>query len=71
MATVKVYNPDNSDLMVISCIERDGNNLIIHGKIMGSLPMKAVIRPQEARKGLRLLNWKSWIFLSTFLFRKN
>jgi len=66
---MKVYTPDKSELMVISKIERDGQNLIIHGKIMGSLPMKAVIRPDEARKGIRLIGLKTLLFLLTFLFR--
>jgi len=55
--------------MVISKVERDGRNLLIHGKIMGSLPMKAVIRPDEARKGIRLIGLKTLLFLLTFLFR--
>ena len=68
---MKVYTPDKSELMVISKIERDGHNLLIHGKIMGSLPMKAVIRPDEARKGIRLIGLKTLLFLLTFLFRGN
>ena len=67
---MKVYTPDKSELMVISKIERDGQNLLIHGKIMGSLPMKAVIRPDEARKGLGLVGLKTFLFLLTFLFRE-
>ena len=66
---MKVYTPDKSELMVISKVERDGNNLLIHGKIMGSLPMKAIIRPDEARKGIGLIGLKTFLFLLTFLFR--
>ena len=68
---MKVYTPDKSELMVISKLERDGNNLLIHGKIMGSLPMKAIIRPDEARKGLGLIGLKTFLFLLTFLFRRS
>ena len=66
---MRVYTPDKSELMVISKIERDGHNLLIHGKIMSSLPMKAVIRPDEARKGIRLVGLRTFLFLLTFLFR--
>ena len=66
---MKVYTPDKAELMVISKIERDGCNLLIHGKIMGSLPMKAVIRPDEARKGIGLIRFRTFLFLLTFLFR--
>ena len=68
---MKIYTPDQSELMVISKIERDGHNLLVHGKIMGSLPMKAVIRPDEARKGIGLIGLKTFLFLLTYLFRGN
>ena len=66
---MKVYTPDKSELMMISKVERDGRILLIHGKIMGSLPMKAVIRPDEARKAFGLIGLKTFLFLLTFLFR--
>lgn len=67
---MKIMSPDKSELMEISSIYQDAGNLVISGKIMGSLPMKAVIRPQDARNGLRFLNLKLILFLSTFLFRR-
>jgi hypothetical protein len=65
-----VFAPDGSVLMEIAKIERSGDNLILHGKIMGSLPMKAVLRPEQARRGLGLLSLKTILFLPTLLFRK-
>jgi hypothetical protein len=69
--TMKVFSPDRTELMEVHKIERIGDNLVLHGKIMGSLPMKAVIRPDQARKGLSLLNFKTFLFLVTFLFRSS
>ena len=66
---MKVYAQDNSELMEISSLERDGNLLVIKGKVFGTMPMTAKLRPDEARKGLRLLNFKLVLFLLTFLFR--
>ena len=66
---MKVYAQDNSELMEIKSLERDGNNLVIKGKVFGTMPMTARLRPEEARKGLRLLNFKLVLFLLTFLFR--
>ena len=66
---MKVYAQDNSELMEISSLERDGNLLVIKGKVFGTMPMTAKLRPEEARKGLRLLNFKLLLFLLTFLFR--
>lgn len=66
---MKVYAQDNSELMEINSLERDGNLLVIKGKVFGTMPMTAKLRPEEARKGLRLLNFKLILFLLTFLFR--
>lgn len=67
---MKVYSPDRSELMTITSITRQGSNLVISGKIMGSMPMKAIIRPEEARRGVRLLGFKTFFFLLTFIFRR-
>ena len=68
---MKIYTPDKSELMDVSSIQHESGNLIVSGKIMGSMPMKAVIRPQDARQGLKLLDFKTIVFLLTFLFRRN
>jgi len=66
---MKLYAQDNSVLMEISAIERQGNNLVLKGKVFGSMPMTARLKPEEARKGLKLLGFKLVLFLVTFLFR--
>jgi hypothetical protein len=67
---MKMYTPDKNELMEIVWIRRDGGNLMVSGKIMGSMPMKAVIRPQDARAGLKMLDFKTLVFLLTLVFRK-
>jgi hypothetical protein len=68
---MKLYAPDNSVLMEISALERKGNDIIVKGKVFGSMPMTAKLRPEEARKGLKLLGFKLALFLLTFLFRSS
>ncbi len=68
---MKVYGSDNTELMDIRALERRGNDLVVKGKIMGAMPMNAVIRPEEARKALPLLSFKLVLFLLTFLFRRS
>ncbi|GLJ00685.1 hypothetical protein [Sphingobium sp. BS19] len=68
--SIKIYAPDKSNLMEISTLEAKDGNLVIKGKIMGSMPMTAVVRPEEARNVISLLNWKLALFLLSFLFRK-
>ena len=61
---------DNDSLMDVKALRKDGNNLVIEGRIMGALPIQAMLTPDQARAALKLLNFKTLIFLLTILFRK-
>ncbi len=67
---MKIYGQDNSELMQVTLLERDGNALVMKGKVFGSMPMTAKLTPQEGRNAIKLLNFKLIAFLLTFLFRK-
>jgi len=67
---VKVFGADNKELITISAIERDGPDLVLRGKIMGTLPMSARIRPEEARRGLKLLDWRTALFALSLPWRR-
>ena len=67
---MKLYAADNSELMRIEQIERNGNDLIIKGKVFGAMPMTAKLRPREARQALKLLNLRTLLFLLTLAFRR-
>jgi hypothetical protein len=66
---MKLTSADNSELMQISALERDGDLLVIRGKIFGAMPMTAKLSPSEFRKGLGLLDLKLFFFLLTIPFR--
>ncbi|HEY5208540.1 MAG TPA: hypothetical protein VIJ42_03750 [Stellaceae bacterium] len=68
---MKLYTKDKTELMDVGAVERDGNALLIKGKIFGTMPMTARLSPAEARRGLRLLNPRLVLFLLTFLFRSS
>ena len=68
---MKLYGNDGSELMTVSSIERQGSNLVIRGKIMGAMPLSAILRPAEARSALRLLNLKTFLFLLTLPWRRD
>lgn len=65
-----ITDASDKELMTVRKIERDGNTLVIRGKIFGAMPMVAKLTPQEARAALRLLDFKTSLFLITMLFRK-
>ena len=67
---MKLYSPDKSELMDVSAIERDGDDLVIKGKVFGAMPMTARLRPAEAKKALKLVDLKLALFILTLPFRK-
>ncbi|QKZ04454.1 MULTISPECIES: hypothetical protein [Pseudomonas] len=66
---MKIFGSDNSELMAVSTIERNGNELVLKGKIFGAMPMIAKVRPEEARAALKLLDFRTVMFLLSLLFR--
>ena len=68
---MKVYGPDRRELMTVSRIERDGNQLLIKAKVFGTMPMTASITPENVREGLRLLGVRGVLFALTMLFRRS
>lgn len=66
---MRLVGPDNGELVMISAVDREGGELLIKGKVFGAMPITARLSPKEARKGLKLLNFRLVLFLLTFLFR--
>ncbi len=66
-----LYGPANEDLLVISSVEREGNALVVKGQAYGTMPLSAALRPEQARRLLKLLNWRLIPFLLSFLFRRS
>jgi hypothetical protein len=67
---MKLYSADRSELMTVSALERDGDALVIRGKVFGAMPMTARLKPSEARAALKLLTPALLWFLLTLPFRK-
>jgi hypothetical protein len=67
---VKIYGPDNKEMILVTAIERQGGELVLKGKIFGTMPMTAKIRPAELRLGLRLMKPATLLFALSLLFRR-
>ncbi len=67
---MKIYGADNREMMNITSLERDGCDLVVRGKLFGAMPLTAKLRPEDARAALRLLNFRTALFLLTLLFRR-
>jgi hypothetical protein len=66
-----IYDGQDNALMSVKKLERDGNDLVIRGKIFDAMPMAARLKPEEARAALKLLDLKTVLFILTILFRKS
>jgi hypothetical protein len=67
---MKFVGPDDSELIMVTALDRDGNRLVIKGKVFGAMPITARLSPAEARQGLKLLNFRLLLFLLTLLLRR-
>jgi len=66
----KILDANDKELMAIRRISGEDGNLVIRGKIFGAMPMVAKLTPAEARAALKLLDFKTVLFLLTMLFRR-
>jgi hypothetical protein len=65
---MKLGLKDKAGLMEISKITTEGKNIIVTGTIMDSVPIRAVLTPEELRKALPMMSAKTmisalWIYL--------
>ncbi len=67
---MKLQSTDGSELMTVTALERDGNTLVIKGKVFGAMPMNARLSPDAARAALKLLSPRILLFLLTLPFRR-
>jgi len=67
---MRILDAQDKELMAVRKFAREGNDLVIRGKIFGAMPMVAKITPAEARAALRLLDLKTILFILSLLFRK-
>lgn len=67
---MKIQSSDGAELMTVQSLERDGNSLLIRGKVFGAMPMNARLTPEAARAAFRLLTPRLVFFLLTLPFRR-
>ena len=67
---MKLHSTDGSELLTVSALQRDGNSLLIKGKVFGAMPMNARLNPVAARAALKLLSPRLILFVLTLPFRR-
>ena len=68
---MKLHSTDGSELLTVTSLTRDGNSLLIKGKVFGAMPMNARLKPAAARAALKLLTPRLILFLLTLPFRRD
>lgn len=66
---MKIYTPEKAELLRVTAVQTHPDGVLIQGKIMGSMPMKAILRPEELRAGFAFLTPRLAWQLLTMLFR--
>lgn len=67
---MKIQSADGGELMTVEGLERDGNSLLIRGKVFGAMPMNAKLTPDAARAALKMLTPRLIFFLLTLPLRR-
>jgi hypothetical protein len=67
---VKLQSVDGGELLAVTALERDGNQLVIRGKVFGAMPLDARLGPAAARAAFKLLTPGLLWFLVTLPFRR-
>ncbi len=67
---MKLFTPEKIELLVVTSVSPHADGVLIEGKIMGAMPMKAVLRPAELRSSIRLLSIRTLFALVGMLFKR-
>ena len=67
---MKLRSTDGGELMTVDTLERDGDALLIKGKVFGAMPLNARLDAEGARAALKLLTPRLVLFLLTLPFRR-
>jgi hypothetical protein len=68
---MKLYVIDNSEMMEIKNIYREGDNIVVEGTIMGAMPIRSVVKPAEIRRALKMMSVGTLVFAASMLFRSS
>ncbi len=67
---MRLYTPDNSELIEVTAVVPHEDGIQVEGTIMGAMPMKAILRPQDLRGAFRFLTPKLVWTACRMLFRR-
>ena len=66
---MKMYSKEGSVLMETVWIRREGDILVMKGKMMEAIPSLIYVRPEEIWRGRKLLSWSILLYMPVLLFK--
>lgn len=66
---MKMFNKDGIEMMDVASIRRDGDSLVMKGKMMGTMSTAIYLRPEDVWQAFRLVPWSFILSLPWTLFK--
>jgi len=66
---MKMFSKEGLEMMDVKSIDRDGENLVLKGKMMGTMYAAIYLRPQDVWQALRLLSFSVMLRLPMILVK--
>lgn len=66
---MKMYSKDGIEMMDIKKLWKEGNSIVMKGKIMQSMTMSIYMKPVDAWELKALLTWKLLLYLPIFVLK--
>ena len=68
---MRFFTPEGGELIEIMNVTPERNRVVIQGKIMGAMPMKAVLTPEQLRQSFKFLTPRLVFTIIAMLFRRS
>lgn len=66
---MKMFDMNGAVLMDVASLERRGDDLVMKGKMMGTMPATIFIKPEEIWKAKSLLSWSILWYLPIIVIK--
>ena len=66
---MKMFDMNGAVLMDVASLERRGNDLVMKGKMMGTMPATIFIKPEEIWKAKSFLSWSILWYLPIIVIK--
>jgi len=66
---MKMFSKEGIEMMEVKSIQQDGDNLVMKGKVMGSMSTVILIKPEDCWQAVKLLDWQTLLRMPLILFK--